>query len=79
METYTMRKIASLLLGLGVGAGVGALVVTLFAPTSGSQLVANLKAGWEETLAAARVASAERRAELEAELAAKRLSLPPKP
>ena len=71
-----MRKIASLFLGLGLGAGVGALVVTLFAPTSGQQLIANLKAGWEETLAAARVASAERRAELEAELAAKRLSLP---
>ncbi len=74
-----MRKLASLLLGLGLGAGVGALVVTFFAPTSGAQLVANLKAGWEETLAAARVASAERRAELEAELAAKRLSLPPRP
>ncbi|MCA0454136.1 MAG: hypothetical protein LCI00_09205 [Chloroflexi bacterium] len=73
-----MRKIASLFLGLALGAGVGALVVTLFAPTSGQQLIANLKAGWEETLAAARVASAERRAELEAELAAKRLSLPPK-
>lgn len=73
-----MRKLISLMLGLGVGAGVGALVVTFFAPTSGAQLVANLKAGWEETLAAARVASAERRAELEAELAAKRLSLPPR-
>ena len=71
-----MRKILSLMLGLGLGAAIGVLVVTLFAPTSGEQLVANLKAGWEETLAAARVASAERRKELEAELAAKRLSAP---
>ena len=71
-----MRKILSLMLGLGLGAAIGVLVVTLFAPTSGEQLVANLKAGWEETLAAARIASAERRQELEAELAAKRLSAP---
>ena len=71
-----MRKILSLMLGLGLGAGVGVLVVTLFAPTSGAQLVANLKAGWQETMAAARLASAERRQELEAELAAKRLSAP---
>jgi len=71
-----MRKIASLMLGMGLGAGVGVLVVTLFAPTSGEQLIANLKAGWEETLAAARFASAQRRQELEAQLAAKRLSAP---
>jgi gas vesicle protein len=71
-----MRKILSLMLGLGLGAGVGVLIVMLFAPTSGEQLIANLKAGWQETLAAARVASAERRKELEAELAAKRLSAP---
>jgi gas vesicle protein len=71
-----MRKVLSLLIGLGLGAGVGVLLVTLFAPTSGEQLVANLKAGWEETMAAARLASAQRRQELEAELAAKRLSAP---
>ena len=71
-----MRKILSLMLGLGLGAGIGVLIVMLFAPTSGEQLVANLKAGWEETLAAARLASSERRKELEAELAAKRLSTP---
>jgi len=71
-----MRKILSLMLGLGLGAGVGVLLITLFTPTSGEQLVANLRAGWEETMAAARLASAERRKELEAELAAKRLSAP---
>jgi gas vesicle protein len=72
----TMRKIVSLMLGLGLGAAVGVLLVMLFAPTSGEQLVANLRAGWEETMAAARIAAAERRKELEAELAAKRLSVP---
>ena len=71
-----MRKLLSLGLGLGLGAGLGVLLVTLFAPTSGEQLIANLKAGWEETMAAARIAAAERRKELEAELAAKRLSAP---
>ncbi len=71
-----MRKILSLMLGLGLGAGVGVLLVTLFAPTSGEQLVANLRAGWQETLAEARLASAQRRKDLEAELAAKRLSAP---
>jgi len=71
-----MRKILSLMLGLGLGAGVGVLLVTLFAPTSGEQLVANLRAGWEETLAEARLASAQRRKDLEAELVAKRLSAP---
>lgn len=71
-----MRKVMSLMLGLGLGAGVGVLLITLFTPVSGQQLVANLKAGWEETLAAARIASTERRKELEAQLAAKRLSAP---
>ena len=56
-----MRKILSLMLGLGLGAGIGVLIVMLFAPTSGEQLVANLKAGWEETLAAARLASIDAR------------------
>jgi len=71
-----MRKILSLMVGLGLGAGIGVLLVTFFTPTSGEQLVARLRAGWEETLAAARLASAERTKELEAQLAAKRLSAP---
>ena len=71
-----MRKILSLLLGMSLGAVVGVALVMFFAPTSGEQLIANLKAGWEETLAEARIASAARRKELEAELAAKRLSAP---
>ncbi len=71
-----MRKILSLMVGLGLGAGVGVLLVTFFTPSSGEQLLANLRAGWEETMAAARIASTERRKELEAQLAVKRLSAP---
>lgn len=64
-----MRKLLSLLLGLALGISVGALVVLLFAPSSGDQLVSRLQHSYAETLEAARRASAERRAELEAELA----------
>lgn len=64
-----MRRLLSLMVGLGLGIGVGWLVVTLFSPVSGTQLRANARAHYEESLAAARRAAAERRAELEAELA----------
>jgi gas vesicle protein len=67
-----MRKILSLLVGFGLGMAVGAALVMLFAPTVGDQLTANLKRGWDETLADARKASAAKRAELEAQLNAKR-------
>jgi gas vesicle protein len=74
-----MRKLLSLLTGLGLGAAFGAAMVLLFAPTSGEQLVANLKQGWQETLDEARKASEQRRLELEAQLLdmqKKRLPLP---
>lgn len=64
-----MRKIISLTLGFGLGAAIGATMVMLFSPTSGEQLVENIKRGYAETMAEARKASALRRAELEAELA----------
>jgi len=67
-----MRKALSLVLGFTVGAAVGAVLAALFAPTSGEQVVAHLKRGYMETLEAARQASAQRRAELEAELARRR-------
>ena len=67
-----MRKLLSLLIGFGVGAGLGFVLVMLFAPQSGQQLTANLKRGWEETMDEARKASQQRRVELEAELAAMR-------
>jgi gas vesicle protein len=68
-----MRKLFSLMIGFGLGALIGAALVMLLAPQSGDQLVAKLKQGWEETMAEARKASQERRIELQAELAAKRL------
>ena len=63
-----MKKLLSLALGLGLGAMVGASVVILFAPMPGSELVARIKQGWNETMDEARRASELRRAELEAEL-----------
>jgi gas vesicle protein len=65
-----MRTLLSLLIGFGIGAAIGAALVVVFAPDAGEQISARLKSGWEETLAEARTASAVRRAELEAELAA---------
>lgn len=64
-----MRTLLSWMIGLALGAALGATLVLLFAPTSGEQLVNRLKAGWEETMAEARQASEQRRRELEAELA----------
>jgi gas vesicle protein len=67
-----MRKVLSLMLGIGLGAAVGVILVMLFAPVTGDQLVSNLKEGWQETLDEARQASQKRRRELEADLAARR-------
>jgi gas vesicle protein len=64
-----MRILLSWMIGLTLGAALGATLVLLFAPTSGEQLVNRLKTGWEETMAEARQASEQRRRELEAELA----------
>jgi len=64
-----MRTLLSWIIGLTLGAALGATLVLLFAPTSGEQLVNRLKAGWEETLIEARRASEQRRRELETELA----------
>lgn len=64
-----MRKLLSWMLGLGLGAAAGAVVVMLFAPASGQDIILALQRGWAETLNEARKANAKRRAELEAELA----------
>lgn len=66
-----MRKILGLLVGFGAGAALGAVLVMLFAPASGEEIVNRLKAGYRETLAEARKASDQRRAQLEAQLAAR--------
>ncbi len=67
-----MRKILSLAMGFGLGTVAGAALVMLFSPVSGEQVTANLKRGWQETMAEARRASAARQAELEAQLATMR-------
>ena len=64
-----MGKLLSWMLGLGLGAAVGALLVMFFAPASGQELMTSLHQSWQLTLAEARRANAERQAELEAELA----------
>lgn len=63
-----MNKLISWLVGLGLGAGVGGLLVALFAPVSGPELIANIRQGWQDTLEEARRANETRKAELEAEL-----------
>lgn len=67
-----MSKLLGLIIGFVVGAAIGATLVVLFAPVSGDQLVRNLKAGYAETMQEARMVSANRRAELEAELKRRR-------
>lgn len=64
-----MQKLLSWMLGLGLGAAVGAILVLLFAPASGQEIMALLRESYQATLKEARKANAERRAELEAELA----------
>jgi gas vesicle protein len=64
-----VRRLLSLVIGMGLGAAVGVAIVMLFAPTTGDQWVKELKRGWSETMEEARKASEQRRRELEAELA----------
>jgi hypothetical protein len=68
-----MRRILSLLIGFGLGGVIGAVIVRLL--PGNDTLRSRLEQGWRESLVAARAASAQRRAELEAELATK-LKLP---
>ena len=63
-----MRKLMSLLLGLGVGSTIGAVFIALFSPVSAEEFRASLKDHYERALKAGQQASAERRAELELEL-----------
>lgn len=63
-----MRKLMSLILGIGVGGTLGAGLVALLSPTSGKAFREELKRGFEDTLEEARIASEERQRQLEAEL-----------
>ena len=63
-----MRKIMSLLFGLGIGWAIGALLVTFFAPLTTDELRETWQEHYDRALAAGRDASAKRRSELEREL-----------
>jgi gas vesicle protein len=64
-----MNKLVSLGIGFAVGAAIGATMVVLFAPVSGERLIHSLKVGYAETMQGARLASENRKRELEAEFA----------
>jgi gas vesicle protein len=57
------------LIGVGLGALVGVIVVLWFAPLSGRKLRAAVRQHYQDALEQARQAGEQRRAELEAELA----------
>ena len=63
-----MRKLLSLLLGAGLGAVIGALLVAFFSPVTGDEVREGWQARYQRALEAGRNASAKRRAELEQEL-----------
>ncbi len=63
-----MRKLMSLLVGLGVGSTIGAILIALFSPVSAEEFRARLKEHYERALKAGQQASEQRRAELEQEL-----------
>lgn len=63
-----MRKFISLLVGLGIGASLGAILITLFSPISSDEFRANLKDHYDRAMQAGREASVKRQLELEQEL-----------
>jgi hypothetical protein len=65
-------RLLSFFIGLLFGALLGATLVVLFAPVSGTELVEGVKRGYNETLDEARAASEKRRRELEAEFRRRR-------
>ncbi len=65
-----MRRLVGFLAGAMCGAIVGAVAALLLAPASGLKLRQDLRARVEQVLAEGRQAASDRRAELEAQLAA---------
>ncbi len=63
-----MRKLITFIIGIVAGGGAGIAGVALFVPETSAEIRARLRAGFQESLAHAREASAKKRAELEAEL-----------
>jgi gas vesicle protein len=64
-----IKKLITLIIGILAGTGAGVAGVALFVPETSAELRQRIKDGFNETLIAAREASAQKRAELEAELA----------
>jgi len=65
-----MRKLVGFIAGAMCGAIVGAVAALLLAPASGPELRQSARARMDEMLAEGRQAAADRRAELEVQLAA---------
>jgi gas vesicle protein len=70
-----MNKLLSWAIGFAIGAVLGAMLIVLFSPVSGSQWVDNLKRGYNETMEEGRRAAETRRAELEAQLHSQRAAI----
>ena len=64
-----MRRLLSLLVGFAIGAAAGYVLMTLFSPVNGDELRSNMREHYAASLRAGRQAAAEKRAELEKELA----------
>jgi gas vesicle protein len=65
-----MRKLVAFVAGAMCGGIVGAVAALLLAPVPGSELRQSARVRFDEMLAEGRQAAADRRAELEAQLAA---------
>jgi gas vesicle protein len=65
-----MRKLVGFIAGAMCGAIVGAVAALLLAPTPGMELRRDMRMRFDEMLAEGRQAAADRRAELESQLAA---------
>lgn len=63
------KRLADWTLGFSMGAGVGAVLIALFAPVSSEEVRGRLRRGYQEAVAEARRAAQQERARLEAELA----------
>jgi gas vesicle protein len=65
-----MRKLVGFIAGAMCGAIVGAVAALLLAPASGTELRRNVRARVDEMLSEGRQAAADRRTDLESQLAA---------
>ena len=65
-----MKRLVGFIAGAMCGAIVGAVAALLLAPAPGIELRHNMRARFDEMLAEGRQAAVDRRAELEAQLAA---------